>query len=120
MLQGGAFAVDVFLLLSGLLLALKFVDVQRGDDSLGLRGVAAWAVRRACRLWPVLLLLALVQLAVLTESHAGVWPAVHMLAFVGNETRSNVSLTLVVVGRCRLPVSKPVLKAPLWFQRLKV
>ena len=51
LLQSGAFSVDVFLLLSGLLLALKLVDVKRGDNlSLSLGGVGMGAVKRACRL----------------------------------------------------------------------
>jgi hypothetical protein len=56
---------------------------------------------------------------VLGESYSGVWPAVRTLAFIGNETRKNVSLPLGVawsvcmVGRYGLvdPV-KSELKPP--------
>ena len=46
----------------------------------------------------MLLFVAFIQLAVLGESHAGMWPALQMLAFVGNyfDVAANWTFTISV------------------------
>ena len=81
--QGGGCQVDVFLLLSGFLLGVKFVNLRPGASVLN-TVVRDAVLRRACRLWPVLIGVALFGIAWLGEGEDNAMTVAQVLSFSNN------------------------------------
>ena len=81
--QGGGCQVDVFLLLSGFLLGNKFVNLRPGESFVN-TVVRDAILRRACRLWPVLIGVAFMGIYWLGEGEDNGLTVAQVLSFSNN------------------------------------